>query len=196
MKRAVFLVFLFISYNIYAFENYHLRWNLVNVGWGCNFFQNDKCSEEFFDFLNIGIENKSTGIGFEYIPIKYWYWKYNDNYTESRWSFLNFNINWNIGDLIFSDSTENFFKFYFGPFNSINYIYYTDKVYKWNEFIYTVGFRSGLGVFLTNNVYYNLVEVGIGYRNLNSKNTFYISAKIDIIPLLVIAFSSGSKETK
>jgi hypothetical protein len=188
MKKIIF-VLLIISHNIYAFDNFDIKWNLGNLGIGGNYFQDESNFEGFADLLNIGLEHTNTRIGFEFSPVKYWSWvttENNINHSESSYSFLNLNIYWNILDFIFNNDT---LRLYLGPFNSFNYMHLADKVLRWDDFIYTAGFRIGLGANISKNVYYNILGAEIGYRNFNGKNTFYVSAKVDILVFLIFALS-------
>ena len=89
-------------------------------------------------------------------------------------SYFSVNVYWNMFNKNISNNTD---KFYFGPFNSVNYI---------NGFLYTAGFRMGIDSEISENVYYSFLGTELGYRNFNGKNVFYIGFKVDvmIIPLL------------
>jgi len=198
MKKFAVYLFLLLSQSIFAQEDFDIKWNIGNLGIGLNNFQDDGddtyddySAESFVDIFNIGIEHSRTRIGLEYSPIKYWNWTYWDthgNKTEvESFSFLNFNLYWNLVDLdVFGDSG----KFFFGPFNKINYAFVDNYTFRWNEFIYTAGLRTGLDVRIRENVNYHFLGGEIGYRNFNGRNTFYCALTIDILIFSIIFFSS------
>jgi hypothetical protein len=173
MKKIIFCL-LFIPNIIYAydvfFDNFDIKWNIGNLGIGFNLSKDDGNFEQFVDLLNIGIEHKNTRVGLEFSPVKYWSLTSDDGDS----SFLNINVYWNIFDKDISNDTA---KFYIGPFNSINYM---------NGLIYTAGFRMGIGLNISENVFYNFIGIEIGYRNFSGKNVFHIGfhADIMVIPFL------------
>ena len=191
MKKPLLYLFLLLSQNIIAFENFDIKWNIGNLGLGMNVFYNDANTESFVDILNIGIEHSRTRIGMEYSPVKYWEWTYkddNDNKTKvSSFSLLNFNIYWNIVDL---DIFNDFGRFFFGPATKINYGFIDNYTFRWNEFIYTAGLRVGLDIKINETIHYHIIGGEIGYRNFNGKNTFYFGLTIDILVYSLILFSS------
>jgi len=199
-KKAAVWVLLFISCNVFGFENFGIKWNIGNLGIGGNIFEDGSNTEGFVDLLNIGIEHRNTRIGLEYSPVKYWSWNHTDTNditmeeitTETTsWSFLNFNLYWNALDVNFLD---DMLRFYLGPFTSVNYMHRTNGAFRWNEFVYTAGLRLGLGFNFTENIYYNILGTEVGYRSLNGRNALYVSVKIDIIVYLFIAVSSSTKD--
>jgi len=190
MKKLIFYLFLLLSRNLIAFEDFELKWNIGNLGLGMNIFQDGGNTESFVDIFNIGIEHSDTGIGIEYSPVKYWSWTneniYYKNIEASSFSFLNFNIYWNVVDFYFSNDVCNFF---FGPFNKINYALIDDYDFRWNEYVYTVGLRIGLDFIFYKNIHYHIIGGEIGYRKFNGKNTFYTALTIDIVVFSLAMFS-------
>ena len=158
----------------FIFDNFDIKWNIGYFGFGYNSFKDNNDFEQFVDLLHIGIEHKNTRIGLEYNLVKYWPWTSDDGDS----SFLNFNLYWNILNKDISNDTARFF---FGPFNSINYF---------DGLIYTAGFRTGISLKISKNVFYNFLLTEIAYRNFSGKNTFYIGFKVDImvIPALFHLF--------
>jgi hypothetical protein len=193
MKRIILLLFALSASNVGADERFSIKWNIGNFGYGMNISRNDNNVENFFDILNIGIEHKETGIGIEYSPVNYRKWTYksrnNNTFDITRYSFLNFNIYWNIFDLSFF---ENEGRFHFGPFSGINYINVDESdILDWNDFIYTAGFRTGLAWEIFENVYYHVLGGEIGYRNINGKDNFYVSVKVDIMMYFIVLLASN-----
>ncbi|MCL2230397.1 MAG: hypothetical protein FWC01_04825 [Treponema sp.] len=184
MKKKIFLIFLFfiVFLNIYANDRFVFKWNFGDLGIGMNAFDNNTNFEQFFSILNIGIEHQYSGIGIELTPVKSWSWSYYpesfDN-KESRDSYLNLNIYWNMFDIGISDN--NAFRFFFGPFNKLNYLFYKGNDFMQNEFIYTAGVRFGLGWYITDFIYFNVIGGEIGYRNVSGKSAFYLSGQIDFV---------------
>ena len=124
------------------------------------------------------------GLGITWIPVNYKY-VLNGHY----WSFINFQIFWNIFALFpsknpYEVSRHNTFigGAIFGPFFLINYAPY----FNWNNYILTYGIRyNWTGVIESNRLYFFNIECG--FRNIENKNHFYLNAGIDIIFTSILA---------
>ncbi|MCL2801701.1 MAG: hypothetical protein FWD28_08100 [Treponema sp.] len=182
-KSLLFIFFaLFLSFNLAAFDNLDLKWNAGFLGFGMNGHEERTPRFIYFDILNIGIEERSTGIGFEATPARYWnYFIYEDGKELSftSWSFANLKLYWNVIDVgMFNEEV----RLYLGPFASINYIFYNSQedIFKWNEYVFTAGAHFGLAYFYSEGRFYNLLGAELGYRIVNGENAFYLNVKIDI----------------
>jgi len=131
--------------------------------------------------MTVKVEHKYTRIGVEFSPLKYWYFLYDEqNYknNEQRFSFINFNVNWNILNKI---------NLFLGPFCSINYMFLDNKILKWNESIFTSGLRFIWSFNAFNNeIFYHFLSSEIGYRNINGINKFYFNFSVDLISLFYL----------
>ena len=181
------------GYSSNFFDNYDLRWNLGNIGYERNF--RDNSAILFVDFLNVNFKHNHTRVGLEFAPMRIWDWRDNDSENISSFSFLNFGIFWNAVDVIFAN---NFFNFFIGPFNRINYMHLDNSnTINWNRIVYTAGLRFGLVASsydsAVNNVWrtisMNFISGEVGFRNINGSNTFFTSVSTDIV-MIVIYFVS------
>jgi hypothetical protein len=194
--RKIFVcLFLFISSVVYAFDDFILKWDLPNFGFGTNIFQNGSDNiESFIDAGTIGIEHIKTRIGLEYSPYKNWNWDFmenNNEFSTERHSFLNFNIYWNAFDIIF---LGELLKISGGPFSKINYLHYDGNIPKNNEFVYTAGFRFWIAgnTMEVWNLNWNILGTEFGYRNINGKNAFFVGVNIDITFFIIVLIASAT----
>ena len=127
------------------------------------------------------VEHKKTNIGFEFTPVKYWYF-FEDFQKEmlrqmvnEKISFLNMNIYWSI--------IENG-KILLGPFMSINYLYInimTGIIPQ--DYIFSTGLRF---LYYTNNNRFfrnyrtQIFNFEIAYRNIKGESKFYLSINADM----------------
>ena len=195
MRKILFCFFIFLSCNIFAFDYFDIKWNLGNTGFGSNWFENDaKITEDYIEILNIAIEHETSGIGLEFIPVKYWNYTQkinNINAETGIWSFLNLGLYWNIiNSSIFNDTI----KFNIGLFNTINYLFYTEDKLNMNDFTYTAGARIGLSLPLYRDIDYFLLGGEIGYRNTNGKNAFYFCLKVEFLLYLISSVSISNNQ--
>jgi hypothetical protein len=114
MKKCLFFLLVIIAIPVYAQENIAVNLNIGNIGFGRNIPLNDNYSSEaILTLLNIGIEHQGTNIGMEFSPFTSFNWM-GESDTFSVFSFLNFNLHWNILNSKFWGGV-----IYFGPFTSM-----------------------------------------------------------------------------
>jgi hypothetical protein len=173
----------------YFFFFFDIMWNTGNMGAGWNFFKDDNM-ETYFDFLNISIKNNYLKIGLEYIPVKSWYNTIDENININNYSFINFNLFWNVFEYSFFDE---YLRLTIGPYNSINYMYMTNNEFDWSKYCYTFGFRIKLILYFNdsynksifNSYYFNIITTEIGYRNMDRKNSLYLGVNVDVTWILI-----------
>jgi len=176
------------------------KWNFGDLGLGINVFQDRDDYETYLSLLNIGIEHVNTRIGIELTPYKEWAWqyftkenKYDINeikHEKKRQSYLNLNIYWNVLDI---DLFGSICRFYLGPFNKFNYLFFSGDKFFENEFIYTAGVRLGLGLQITEKIYFNLIGMEMGYRNSCGRSAFYIGGQVDFVFCILVWIGSAVK---
>jgi hypothetical protein len=187
--RLILYLFVLISNNINAFENFAIKGNIIYFGIGYQVHTPEDYTLEC-DFLNIAIEHKYTKIGIEYSLAKLWNWFYSSynediNYIETfRVSMLNLGIYWNALDFLYNN--DSLYKFYLGPFTKFNYLFFNENIpFRSNEYIISAGIRYGIIRRIDKNIYYSFLGGELGYRNINGNNTFYVNVNIDIIGWIV-----------
>jgi len=198
-------LYAFDSFNVsrghsgYFFDNYDIRWSVGDIGYDYSFQNNGDNTEIFYDYLNVGIKHRNTGLGLEFSPFRIWDWKYNSNVSlnKTSYSFLNFGVYWNIFEIIFVNDS---LKLFFGPFSRINYMHYHNRnSIIWSNYVFTSGFRLGLVAgqhdIYANNIFnsisMNVVNGEVGYRIVNGESYFYVGVKTDIIMFFLLLFGSA-----
>jgi len=189
MKKLFFIILLFLSYHTYAEDTFRFNFNIANIGAGLSYFSEfDYNSEIFVELLHAGIEHKITNIGMGFSPLKYWNFSFNNELDldkdNQKWSFLNFNINWDI-----LDNKE----FFLGPFCSVNYIFCENTKMKWDDYIFACGMRFSWSFnIFKENILYHFMSAEVGYRSINGANKFHFNMTIDLITFLYsIAYYGG-----
>jgi hypothetical protein len=183
MKRiaVIISIILFLIPNVInADENFAFRLGLLNIKLGITGWSPEGEDPGFafsFDIISIGVEHINTRIGFEFSPARLWVskdWYSSDSKdwyssVSKGWNFINLNLYWNIIE---------YKLFQFGPFNRINYMYLTDKVFDWRKIINTLGIRVGL-VSLEDYFVIKYFGVEFGYRITDRRNDFYLGFDMD-----------------
>jgi len=183
VKKLLLLILPLLSYYIYAEDTFRFNFNIAVAGFGVNYSsETDYNIELFVEFLPVRAEHKDTNIGIGLTPVKYWIFSFSDELNldndRQKWSFLNFNVNWNILDNK---------KVFLGPFCSINYFFSENAKMKWNEYVFTGGMRFFLSFYMFNNdIFSHFLSSEIGYRNINGVNKFHFNINIDLLTLIYI----------
>jgi len=172
MKNILFLFLILLSQNISAFEisfqNSYFKFSIINVGLSAN-YSNDNNNYSNFEIsiLNIGIENKNTGLGIDFdLMGKFWYAEY-EGISVYRYTLLNICFFWNMFDINIKN-THN--KISFDIITKINII----EMINMNDFIFSAGIRINTYFGRDNqNIYGKFTGLEIGYRNVNKNNNFY-----------------------
>ena len=178
MKKHLFLLLIVTVMPVYTQENIVINMNFGNLSAVGYFPSGDGYSPELsLTLINVGIEHQQTRIGLEFSPFKTYFWP-RIYESEDTYSFLNMNLYWNIINSDFSGSS-----FYFGPFASINYLFFNEVFYP-DRLMFTagaqMGFRIGFGGFN-----YNIFSLEAGYRLIDEKGKFFVGGKIDIVALIL-----------
>jgi len=186
MKKLFLLIFLPLSFNLYAENTFRHNLNLAAIGFGMNFSDYNYNNEFSVELLTLEIIHKDTNIGIGISPLKYYGFSFSDEnfkYDNQNLSFFNFNVNW---DILYN---KNLF---LGPFCSINCFFLNDEEMRWNEYIFTAGIRfSWLFNLFKDNLLYNFIGCEVGYRNANGVNYLHFNVNIDLISLLYMFFLNG-----
>jgi len=153
--------------------------NIGNYGIGSNLPGDDIYSlEGIITLLNVGVEHRKTNIGIEFSPFKYFFWREGDD-KKDAFSVLNFNLHWNILNLNFGDGVV-----FFGPFTSINYLFFENKNFYTDRYILTAGAQLGFRIKM-GGINYNLLSVEAGYRFIDGQHRYFVGVKGDIIAGLI-----------
>jgi hypothetical protein len=203
MKKMVIFI-LFISMSTIA--NAQFQWGIIPGNIGMVFSDNNNFSLDvdikfgYFSYELEIISNEKvieTGLGITWVPINYNY-LFNNNY----WSFINFQLFWNIFALIKTEyNLDNAFKYFFidwaifGPFAYINYA----PNFDFNKYLFCYGIRynwtgkftqgySGGREIKTRTYVFN---IECGNRVIDNKNNFYFNIGVDFFfsPIIEIVTS-------
>ena len=183
-----YILFFLLAVPVFAIEqdNFLINVNLGNIGIAGNFPSVDKYNFDVgLSILSIGVEDRKANIGVEFSPYQSFNWTNRDNIEVSSryFSLVNFGLYWNAFNHSFQGGYYNN-KLYLGPFASLNY-FFMGESFNWNKYIFSSGLRGGYKINYRN-LYYNIFCVEFGYRSINTISKYFISAKIDIIPLAAL----------
>ena len=174
LKRSMFILLLCIAGNIYAQQNFALKMNIGNVGASLHVPLNVALE---IDLINLGFEHRPTGLGMEFSLIKFWNYLEGDyfNNMENSYSLLNLGVYWNMLNM-------NRTQFSLSLFGEVNYMHGVYKIgFRWDDFVFTGGLRFGFSGRLYGGMNYNVFNVEVGYRNIDRKHTYYVSANVDML---------------
>jgi hypothetical protein len=164
--------------NINAETLLDISWNFGSGGVGVNYTpKNDGSMELSVSVLNLIIEEKNKNIGFEFTPVKCWFFYELQDEPEIKhdgikYSFLNTKMYWNLLDKP---------GFILGPFAAVNYMYISAlNGFTPNEYSFSLGLNFSLRYKIKSYSLQGGAEAG--YRNITGKNNIYFLINFDIVP--------------
>ena len=203
-KIIVILIFLFLIYSVYSQQQI----GFFPIGADINIAEDKTISPSInLNFGYFSIEwlfftdnifylwDFDLPIGIIWTPVNYRY-MLNEHY----WSFINFQIYWNILDLIKADnpydlSWQNSMFIggaIFGPFASINYALNFDR----DNYIFCAGIRYNITGKDHGNRFY-IFNIELGYRLFNDGKNLYFGINFDIVTdTFLLLFHLDQKKRK
>jgi hypothetical protein len=174
--KLLFLL-IFLSNNIGALEN-------INIYMGLGNFCYDKNTTFNIDLFSFGMEQKKTGIGFEFSFPRFW--RVNEDKENVGISIFNQKIYWDFLFFYKSKPNTNEIPILIGPYCKINYIFIgKDKFANWNEYVFSTGLN--ISIFTgENSWFFYLLNGEVGYQNYHGEHAFYASININVLGFIFI----------
>jgi hypothetical protein len=197
LKKILFCFIPFFIINIITAEEHSFRdyfdlgFNSGSFGGGMSFLRNDHNFELSTTLINIFIEHKTTKLGIEYNPVKYWgFFSSKNQAWDQNFYLMNLNIYFNPYTII--DSI-------FGPFVSINYFDVNNwSGFKLDKYIFSAGLRLFSMAHLERwQIPLQILGGEMGYRNNSGNHAFYFNINIDIVVIAgIIAMGVSGNATR
>jgi len=163
-------------------HDFSINFSLGNIGIGGAFpiEGGGNTFEGSFSLLSFGAEHNRTGFVVWFSPFSAFFWPNwgDDNTGRVNLAYLNFY--WN---------ALSHRGVYFGPFGSVHYLFVDEGVH-WNRYMLTVGLQGGTR-WETNRLNLPAFFVETGFRIIDGTGNFFVSAKIDLLSLLLSGLGRG-----
>ncbi|MCL2192101.1 MAG: hypothetical protein FWB78_01735 [Treponema sp.] len=163
-------------------HDFSINFSLGNIGIGGVFpiEGGGNTFEGSFSLLNFGAEHNRTGFGVWFSPFSAFFWPNWGDRDVGNISLAHLNFYWNV---------LSHRGVYFGPFGSVNYLFVNDGVH-WDRYMLTVGLQGGIR-WETSRLNLPAFFVETGFRIIDGTGNFFVSAKIDLLPLLLSSLGRG-----
>ena len=188
MKFKILMLFAIITQFLYSEDKiFDLNYDWGGIGFGTTYELNNKFYFDFTaNFFEVFVENRKSGLGFTYNPIKYNYSSYFDDHLLN---LSNLKVYLNLYEFPFRINRKNNenMNYIVGPFFSIDLL----NIYNFNKIdfidIYYVGFIFYIKYGDRNYSYANsFLNFELGYKNHNNKPSIYFGIKINYFSLIGI----------
>jgi hypothetical protein len=144
-----------------------------------NFELNSSLLNIFFEWPGFNEDSKAR-IGLKISPFNLRILPMIDNLT---FSFVNMDI--------FTDFLGPYF-IRFGPFASINWLFFEKSHFEPEYFIFSTGLRFTLLAYTESIFRIQFIDLDIGYRRINNENNIYFTIKLDLIDYVIFPFFLGA----
>jgi hypothetical protein len=200
MKKLFVFMFLVFCNICFADENgkFIMEFDIGALGVGTSHIRNKFNFDLNANLFNLHIENSTTNVGIEFIPINY---SYSISNNKHLLSFSTLYLYWNLYDFFRKNNSIDFdYKYIFGPFFSIRTFHINNFEYFSNDIIIYAGLkytRSWIGAIGAKKMLVAFPNIEAGYKYFNDNHSIYVTISfshtgIILTPILLLMAATGA----